>query len=160
MSWLAPLLGLCGVMITAGLGYLQWRRTVRRQRSTTLQQRRAATLEELSKKLRQLEIHSRRGTITNEELQAQIRPLNEYVIESRSVLGSEDVGAARDFLDALIAIHREILEAPADARFEWANTGPVTSEDGRMSLLQYWLAKLARAESRLVMSQQKAWEGS
>jgi hypothetical protein len=112
-SWLAPAMGLAGTLAVASLGYYQWRRSNRQRRDAEFFARRAETLETLVRKLQNVQLLSRTRTVAYSDIRDQTRPLNEFLIENRLWLEPEDEHLARQYLDALLAIH--LAMATSDA---------------------------------------------
>jgi hypothetical protein len=157
-TWLGPVLGLLGVVVTTAAGYYQWRRTSRKRREASYHARRARVLEELLAKLDGLQIVSRRGTISQDALDAQARGLNEFLIAHGTVLDDAVRAHARQYLAALVELH---TSARSDASFreeiwlstnaaptaqtpgpDWARSAPASFQ--RMASAEHYLQEQIR----------------
>lgn len=161
-TWVGPVLALLGVVLATGAGYYQWRRTSKNRRQAAYHKRRAEILEALLAKLGELQLVSRRGTITPDELQAQARKLNEFLIEHGTVLSDEDKVQARHYLQALVDIHASLDSAPVFKDETWAATlaepTPETPGSAWATSVPASFQRLTSAERYLQEQIRRSWQ--
>lgn len=104
-SWLGPVAGLFGTTAAAALGYYQWRKVNRQRQESEFYAKRAERLEILIQRLQGVQLLSRSRSVSYKQIQDQVRSLNEFLIENRLWLEAEDERLARQYVDALLAIH-------------------------------------------------------
>ena len=158
MDWIGPGLGLLGALIATGVGVTQWRKDRASAQFSEYNRRRAQALEELRECLVALELASRNETASLDDLKAGIRPINRRLIENRHLFDEGLEEAARGYVEALIAIHEQILAAPPDARFAWADTR-IPEGDGTLSAAQYHFRKLTEYEFQIGEAIRTSWRG-
>jgi len=107
-EWLGPVLGLIGTLVVAGLGFFQWRKTAERKRQSEFESKRAEVLQGLVERLQDVQLVSRERTSIDADINDQVKPINEYLIRNQIWLEPEDGQFAKQYMNALLAIHGEI----------------------------------------------------
>lgn len=154
MDWLAPTLGFLGGLVATGIGMYQWQRTATQRNRARYTTARGVALQQVLDALHELQIVSRRGTISVEELEKQEAGLNELLIRDRAVLTVEDGRYATSYLISLTRIHQLIQDAPKPTRDGWS----VTRDEIGGPDFTVLLAEIEKAETYLARELRLAWE--
>lgn len=143
---LASILGAAATLAVAAIGFYQWRRTAKERGEQKFNEKKAAVLEELVRRLQNLQIISRQYASQPPDLNGQSKGLNEFLIENRLWLDADDDRLARNYLAALLAINAAMITGSNEDTDIFINTdiGPFSD-----SVLQEFRA-LAEAERALV----------
>jgi DNA-binding helix-hairpin-helix protein with protein kinase domain len=107
-EWIAPFLGLLGTISATAVGLYQWRKTDRQRRTAKYANRRAEVMEALVQRLQQIQVLSRSEVISTDDMTAQTRGLDHFLIENRLWLDEPDSALAREYLHSLNKIHEAI----------------------------------------------------
>jgi hypothetical protein len=156
MEWLGPVLGALVASVVILFGYFQWRAASRARGCARYHAVRAEALDGLLASLRSLHIHSRRQAMPEEELDREKRRLNEYLVEHANALTAIDKARAREYLDSLSRIHREIREYPDEGAEDWVTRMSQVYGTGIAELLNV----LAAVDDYLVAELRKSREGA
>jgi hypothetical protein len=160
MNWTdlaGPVLGLAGALTATGFGYGQWRKGQRRKSLSRYNIARSEALDVLLRKLQELEIKSRAKTISQANLEREVRIVNELLIKNRSTLTQDDGAQAHVYLNAVIEIHKIISEAPPHTRESWDWTWWPPDDDG---IVSYYFNHLTAASDYLQKELLKSWQNS
>ncbi|WP_416483465.1 hypothetical protein [Streptomyces sp. CL12] len=127
MELLTAALPVSATVLVAIVGYLQWRRSERRQAENErvrqeleqaerrriargpYDQQRLEALQELLDKLRELEVQSR-WNAGGQDVRAEVPKINTFLIKHGEVLEDEDYRLAQQFLEGLTWIDRHAAE--------------------------------------------------
>jgi hypothetical protein len=146
ITWLAPILGFIGTVAVAALGYYQWRRAGKQREEADFNKERAAVLQTMVGRLQDLQLLSRNRSIRPEDLERQIKGLNEFLIENRLWVDPISAQQARQYIDALIAINIAMEDASAEDIKVFIGTEPGPYSDSVAGEFR----NLASAEQALI----------
>ena len=124
----------------------QWRRTGKERGARKFNEKKAAILEELVRRLQDLRIISRQDAVQTLDLKNQTKGLNEFLIANRLWLDPDDERQTRNYLAALSAINAAIISGSNEEIEIFMATAPGPFSDSVAKEFR----QLAEAERALV----------
>jgi hypothetical protein len=123
MSWLAPVLALVGTLIATLVGYYKFKKVNNQNRNSRYLSIKSQVLSELLDTLHYLELKSRNGDITADQLNSELIRLNKkFIMEYNFALDPQEKRWARDYIEGLVAIHIGMQNTSTEVYDWWAST--------------------------------------
>jgi hypothetical protein len=138
----------------AELEKAQWQSGYKQRRESDFNKKRAAVLQALVASLQDIQLSSRRELMQSNELDLQVKGLNEFLIKNRLWIEPNDAQQARQYLNALIAINAAMARGTSEDLEIFVATGVGLYSDS----VAHEFRNLAEAEQALIETVQNVLE--